>query len=1357
MNLPVPHLDRWQPLRLGLVDLYHYDTEEFWFHDGRLLLRGNNGAGKSKVLALTLPFLLDGDTSPYRVEPDGDRKKHMEWNLLLGGAHENSERTGYAWLEFGRLDAETGPEFFGIGCGMKAVRGRSGVTTWFFTTSRRIGAELSLISPSRTALAKARLAEAIGATGTVHDTAKGYRKQLDEKLFRLGEDRYAALVDLLIQLRRPQLTKEPDEALTSAALTEALPPIDGGILADVAEAFRALEEDRRDLEAVVEARDAAGRFLEHYHRYACTAARRRAEAPRLAQSAYEEVRRQLGLAHAQRQEAETAVRRAETTLEELDLELQRLQAREKALQDSDDARAATDLQQVAAAATRAREAARTSAELHDQALARERTAERELEDARTEHDRAATETSAAAHDVLTAATAAGLPTDDLEATDPATVRTRAERETARRAGQVRHVSALLDEVASLEREHRRLQTQLDREEAAAARLQERLALARADVATRAAEHVADLRAHLASTSQLRVDDLEGLLSRTQVWTESMTGASPARTAVTTAVERRSRTLGGRDADLRSAQRARSDAIDTLEAERGRLLAGEDSSPPAARFRGSGRDRDGAPLWRLVDFREDLTALERAGLEGALEASGLLDGWVSPAGDLTSPDGEALLVPTTGRPRRSLAGLLRPAVDREEPRAATVSDPTLTTLLECIGTGEGEVRADVDGSYQLGVLTGRWSKPEAEFLGRGAREAARRRRLREIDEETRLLQSEVAALQEQITEVEEHLRVLGVELAEVPDEGPLRSAHSLVLTLSTAVTEAEEQLERDRADVTAARERALSRRAGGEDDAGQLGLPFTSEGLQEVTGALAEFRLAVAGYVPARVRLQLATTRVSTTSGAAQLRQEESRAAQRELATRRGEEAAAAERFTTLEATVGAAVQELRRRLGEVETARRKARDSERTTRSRLTTTTEALGHAKGEIVRLDLDLAQETERRATAAESLYRFACTGVLAVALPELEIPDTAVVWAPDPTVRLARQVEQALEIPFDDNAWRRVQQTVTEEVKPLADTLSRHGHSAELNLSEDVVRVEVRYAGRPRTVPALRDELVADAEQRRQLLDAREREVLENHLVAEVASALQELIGAADRQVNDMNAELERRPTSTGMRLRMQWRVVEDGPAGLTQARERLLRQSADAWSLSDQSAVGAFLKDRIDAVRADREGVGTWLEHLTTALDYRSWHRFVVQRYQNGQWRPASGPASGGEKVLAASVPLFAAASAHYRSAGNPHAPRIITLDEAFAGVDDTARADYLGLLAEFDLDVVMTSEREWACYPQVPGIAISNVSRREGVDAVLVTSYRWDGRRKQRVARPVSQELPVVAPRTGVPDQEGLFP
>jgi hypothetical protein len=36
--------------------------------------------------------------------------------------------------------------------------------------------------------------------------------------------------------------------------------------------------------------------------------------------------------------------------------------------------------------------------------------------------------------------------------------------------------------------------------------------------------------------------------------------------------------------------------------------------------------------------------------------------------------------------------------------------------------------------------------------------------------------------------------------------------------------------------------------------------------------------------------------------------------------------------------------------------------------------------------------------------------------------------------------------------------------------------------------------------------------------------------------------------------------------------------------------------------------------------------------------------------------AAGPASGGERALVASVPLFAAASAYYKSAGNPNAPR-----------------------------------------------------------------------------------------------------
>jgi hypothetical protein len=110
------------------------------------------------------------------------------------------------------------------------------------------------------------------------------------------------------------------------------------------------------------------------------------------------------------------------------------------------------------------------------------------------------------------------------------------------------------------------------------------------------------------------------------------------------------------------------------------------------------------------------------------------------------------------------------------------------------------------------------------------------------------------------------------------------------------------------------------------------------------------------------------------------------------------------------------------------------------------------------------------------------------------------------------------------------------------------------------------------------------------------------------------------------------------------------------------------------------------------------------------------------------------------VLVVTIPLFAAASSHYTSAQNPHAPRLVLLDEAFAGVDDDSRAKNLGLLAQFDMDVAMTSEREWGCYEAVPGIAIAQLTRREGVDAVHVSHWWWDGRQRQRA----TEQIPDLA-------------
>src|SRR5690606_7866152 len=194
-----------------------------------------------------------------------------------------------------------------------------------------------LLTPARTALTRERLKEAIGEHGLVYDRAADYRRAVDEALFGLGS-RYDTLVSLLIQLRAPQLTKRPDEKLLSRALTDALPPLDENLIAQVADAFRGLDDERVALDGLHEVRSAAADFLTVYARYARTAAKRKATAPRRTQSRYEEYTTQLNAALRDLAQAEADLTEATRTLGELATQRAQLEARHRALLESPEAR-----------------------------------------------------------------------------------------------------------------------------------------------------------------------------------------------------------------------------------------------------------------------------------------------------------------------------------------------------------------------------------------------------------------------------------------------------------------------------------------------------------------------------------------------------------------------------------------------------------------------------------------------------------------------------------------------------------------------------------------------------------------------------------------------------------------------------------------------------------------------------------------------------------------------------------------------------------------------------------------------------------------------------------------------------------
>jgi uncharacterized protein (TIGR02680 family) len=797
----------------------------------------------------------------------------------------------------------------------------------------------------------------------------------------------------------------------------------------------------------------------------------------------------------------------------------------------------------------------------------------------------------------------------------------------------------------------------------------------------------------------------------------------------------------RAAELEALRRSQRQQRDELEAERERLSAGETAAPPPPPTRATGvrEGRAGAPLWQLVDFQPHLSTAERAGLEAALEASGLLDAWLSPQGTLTGGDGRILFDTQWQRRASASSARLNEALLPTPPEGCMVSQTAIAVLLAGVAYG-GEDRPDAeswlspDGRFRLGALAGAWSKPEARYIGHAARERARRQRLDEIA-------TALAALDAADAELDRHDDALASERREAEREWQDAPSDRLLhAAIAGALTSARE-VERERARLEHADARCREAEAALHEaqetlhrDAADLRLPPEAERLPALEQALDDFDRAQARLVQAAHEWQRAWPEYldqQRREGEARHATEQAEAARLDAET---QAARARTRFETLREAVGQKVDELRRKLAAARDERDRSERAAETCHIAASHANTAHAVAIAHAEQAEQTLAERIAHRQDSAERLRLFAASSLLAAALPELETPEH---WSVDPALNLARRIEQALSRLADDEAaWTRVQKQISEDLAELQRGLGALGHQAVSEPGDWGLTVSIRYQNRDERPDTLARSLREDIAQRSELLSAREREVLENHLQAEIAAEIQRLMRAADERVHAINAELHKRPTTTGVRYRLQWeaRSVEDGaPAGLEGARKSLLATSADLWSAEDRRAVGAMLQQQIAAerARADADAAGSGLvDQLARALDYRHWHRFRIQRQQDGQWRKLSGPASSGERALGLTVPLFAAIASFYGHGGSPFAPRLMLLDEAFAGIDDTARAHCMGLVREFDLDFVITSEREWACYAELPGVAICQLQRREGVDAVFVSRWLWDGRARR---------------------------
>ena len=141
-------------------------------------------------------------------------------------------------------------------------------------------------------------------------------------------------------------------------------------------------------------------------------------------------------------------------------------------------------------------------------------------------------------------------------------------------------------------------------------------------------------------------------------------------------------------------------------------------------------------------------------------------------------------------------------------------------------------------------------------------------------------------------------------------------------------------------------------------------------------------------------------------------------------------------------------------------------------------------------------------------------------------------------------------------------------------------------------------------------------------------------------------------------------------------------------------------------------------------------------MKDTLDYRKWFEFQLFSQKNGERQKeltnsVSGTFSGGEKAMSMYVPLFSAVVAKYAGA-RQDAPYLISLDEAFAGVDEMNIRDMFRLMVKFDFNFMINSQILWGDYDTVPALAIYQLVRPENAKYVTVIRYVWNGNIKSMV-------------------------
>jgi len=796
-------------------------------------------------------------------------------------------------------------------------------------------------------------------------SATEYRDAVDARLFGLGRERYAQLLDLLLALRRPLLAKDLDPGKVSDTLTSGLSPVDDDLVQQAARDFENLAAVQKLFDDLTSAHAAVREFLAHYTAYLKAYARYQLDRVQVRSDDVAGHAERIAVAAAEHCRAAAAEQQAESARDRWEAEAELLAGRLAGLRESEEYKAQGRL------ADKRREVATSQRYVTEQrsvlagdgqhidVLRKEADKlSRRLAEARTAEAGHAAELADAAQRSGIADDGSGPADtgDDLVVTAKARVLARQEDVREIR----RHIEAV--RIADESRAHADADfgRRQNAEEAQARRVQhaaDELARARGAAAGELTEWSARWSAQpdgaALGPGSLAGDLLDAADAGMLAAALERLGEAGAPSLTEVFAEL---TAGRREATITAAANLQSAAdvirqqLETLRAERDAIASEHDDAPRSTDVRTAKRDGLGAPLWELVRFADTVDETTAAALEGALYGAGLLTAWIHPepgmtAAALAATEADGYLIGGADRGHRTLADVLVPE-DQDK-----VPAKVITTILRSIRLSDdlavalpatGQDPADgaqgpvvtTRAQFSYGVHLGARPKLVPEYIGATYRASRRRARLAERDAAIAGMATEERQLAEKLMRSQSRLADFGTAQRQLPDVKPVATAVQNVSNQGTLLAAA-------RADLGAAR-RALDSAIAAADGKSRLlhqagaarNMPTAIDRVDAIETAIGDFAATASKLAAERAKLTQTAGDLAERTGTIErltgLHSERARA----LAARERTHAALVEELETLEATISAGARQVLAQIGETEDLLAKAK-SEREKKEKL--------------------------------------------------------------------------------------------------------------------------------------------------------------------------------------------------------------------------------------------------------------------------------------------------------------------------------------------------------------------------------------------------------------------------------------